>query len=347
MVDPGVDISVLVPVLNEGANLRDVVAAMRAQSFDGSVEFLFLDGGSADCTVSDLLRLTNQDSRFRLVEQPGSNVPERLNLGLGLARGELIARMDAHAIFPTSYLADGARRLARGDVASVSGPQIAVGRGRWSRRIAIALRSALGRGGAQFRQLSTREVEVDSGYCGVWRRSLLVAHGGWDERAENGEDMELAARIARCGGRIICVPEMAARYLPRESLPALALQYGRYAHRRAWAAGRHPSALRRSQLLPPAVLLALVSAAVAPGPVARPAKAASRLYVLTVIGESIRVGRGERLGDALSLPAVFATMHLAWGAGFVVGCIRHGIPWAAMREAVGVRSVSRGRQTLP
>ncbi|MGZ6617125.1 MAG: glycosyltransferase [Solirubrobacteraceae bacterium] len=58
MADPRVDISVLVPVLNEGANLSDVVDAMRAQSFDGSVEFLFLDGGSADATVSELLRLS-------------------------------------------------------------------------------------------------------------------------------------------------------------------------------------------------------------------------------------------------------------------------------------------------
>jgi hypothetical protein len=293
-----------------------------------------------------LLRLAGEDPRFRVVERPGSNVPTRLNLGLRLARGELIARMDAHAIFPSGYLAVGSRRLSRGDVASVSGPQIASGRGRWSRRIAIALRSPLGRGGAQFRQLSPDEVEVDSGYCGIWRRSLIVAHGGWDERAEDGEDMELATRIVASGGRIVCIPDMAARYLPRESLLALARQYGRYAHRRAWAARRHPSALRRSHVLPPAVLLALVSARVAPRPVARPAKAASKLYALAVIAESIRVGRGERLADALSLPAVFVTMHLAWGAGFLVGCAHHGVPWAALR-AVGSRRVSRGRQTRP
>ncbi len=45
-----VDASVLVPVLNEEAFIRDTVAAMRAQTYDGPVEFLFMDGGSEDRT---------------------------------------------------------------------------------------------------------------------------------------------------------------------------------------------------------------------------------------------------------------------------------------------------------
>ena len=173
-------------------------------------------------------------SRFRVVRAEGRNIPQRLNLGLRLARGEVIARMDAHAIFPAAYLADGVIRLGRGDVASVSGPQIAAGDGLWSRRIAIAMRSWLGRGGARFRRVLDGEIEIESGYCGLWHRSLLLAHGGWDERAWKGEDMEFAARITRSGGRIICVPQMAARYLPRESLPELARQYWNYAYLRSW-----------------------------------------------------------------------------------------------------------------
>lgn len=345
---PGeIALSVLVPILNEQRHIRGAIDAMRAQRFDGAVEFLLLDGGSTDATLAELERLVADDPRFRIVRVDGANVPERLNRGLRLARGELIARMDAHAVFPTGYLADGRRRLARGDVASVSGPQIASGDGIWSRRIAIALRSRLGRGGAQFRHLSAGEIEVDSGYCGVWRRSLLVAHGGWNELAPSGEDMELAARISRSGGRIVCVPEMAARYLPRDSLHGLALQYGRYAYRRAWVARRHGFALRRSHLLPPTVLLTAICAAAAPAPLARFARVAATLYVLSLIGESIRIGRDEPFEDAVALPVVFATTHLAWGAGFVLGCLRHGVPWAALRSAVGAQTASRVPQTPP
>ena len=44
----GVDVSVLVPVLNEAANLRACAARMLAQDLDGEAEFLFIDGGSDD-----------------------------------------------------------------------------------------------------------------------------------------------------------------------------------------------------------------------------------------------------------------------------------------------------------
>lgn len=337
--DPGgeVAVSVLIPIRNEQRHIDKVVDAMRAQRFDGGVEFLLLDGGSTDGTLARLDRGVGGDPRFRTVHGGTSTVPTRLNLGLRLARGALIARMDAHALFPPNYLAIGAERLARGDVASVSGPQIASGEGAWSRRIALALRSRLGRGGAQFRHLSAREIEVDSGYCGIWRRELLLAHGGWNELAPAGEDMELAARIRRSGGRIVCVPAMAARYLPRETLHGLASQYWRYARRRVWVARSDPSVLRRSQLLPPVAFLTAFCAVAGPVPVAGRSRAVLKLYAALLVAESIRLGRDEPWVDALALPAVFATMHLAWGAGFVVGCVIDGPPWAALRTAVDPR----------
>jgi len=39
-----VDVSVLVPVFNEERHIREAVAAMQAQAFDGSIELLFADG---------------------------------------------------------------------------------------------------------------------------------------------------------------------------------------------------------------------------------------------------------------------------------------------------------------
>jgi glycosyltransferase involved in cell wall biosynthesis len=48
--NPAVDVSVLIPVLNEERHIRDTVAAMREQRFDGEVEFLFMDGRSEDRT---------------------------------------------------------------------------------------------------------------------------------------------------------------------------------------------------------------------------------------------------------------------------------------------------------
>src|ERR1700730_1134203 len=105
-----VDVSVLVPLRNEQDRMQDAVAAMLDQRFDGQVEFLFLDGGSTDLTLAELTRISESDQRVVLVRQAGATVPAQLNLGLRLARGDVIARMDTHALFPPNYLADGVDR---------------------------------------------------------------------------------------------------------------------------------------------------------------------------------------------------------------------------------------------
>ena len=46
-----VDVSVLTPVLNEEHYIREAAEMMLAQRFDGTIEFLFIDGASEDRTV--------------------------------------------------------------------------------------------------------------------------------------------------------------------------------------------------------------------------------------------------------------------------------------------------------
>ena len=65
-----VDASVLVPVLNEEDHIREAVDAMRAQEFDGRIEFLLMDGGSTDGTRTVLEELAAEDPRIRVLDNP-------------------------------------------------------------------------------------------------------------------------------------------------------------------------------------------------------------------------------------------------------------------------------------
>ncbi|MCW2958351.1 MAG: hypothetical protein JWP18_1154, partial [Solirubrobacterales bacterium] len=232
-----------------------------------------------------------------------------------------VVRMDAHTRYPEDYIAVGVARLAQGDVDHVSGPQLAAGYDAGSRRVAIALRSRLGVGGADFRR-SAGEREVDSGFLGVWARERLVRLGGWDEAWVINQDAELAARLRADGGRLVCVPAMAAQYLPRNSLRALARQYFRYGRYRARTTLRHPTSLRKGHALPPGVVLASVGAVVLPRPLRRIARGGLTAYALALTAEGARLAATQddaTAADAVRLPAVFATMHLAWGAGVLAG----------------------------
>jgi succinoglycan biosynthesis protein ExoA len=336
-VDPEVDVSVLIPVRNEAAVLRDVADAMRAQRFDGGFELLFVDGRSDDGSREILDALAAEDSHVRVLDNPARRTPQALNLALRAARGRVIARMDAHTRYPADYLRLGVERLERGGVDWVSGPQLAEGHGPWSRRIALALSSRLGTGGADFRHAAGQELEVDSGFTGMWLRETLERHDGWDEEWLNDQDFELAARVRKAGGRIVCVPAMAAGYIPRDSLMRLAEQYHRYGFYRVKTSLRHPESLRRSHVLAPGLVVTIAASAIAPRPLRRAARAGVAAYVVAVAAATAAELRRAPVGDAAALPLVFATMHLSWGIGFLRGCATLGVPWEALTSGLAKR----------
>ncbi len=334
-----IDVSVLVPVLNEEEHIRESVRAMQAQEFEGEVEFLFADGGSSDRTKEILRELAREDPRIRVFDNPRRRTPSGLNVCLRHARGEFVARMDAHTFYPARYLADGVARLRQGGTTWVSGPVIPVPTGRVSRVVALALSSPLGRGGARkwSSQAGADEIELDSGvFAGVWRREDVVRFGGWDEAWPQNQDAEMAGRFLGAGETLICLPRMAARYVPRNTLPGLFRQYRNYGYYRVATARRHPHTLRVSHGLPPAVALAFFASVAAPRPLRRLARFGVGAYVTALAIEAARaLPRAERATDALTLPSVLMAMHLGNGVGMLHGAIRFRPPWAAIAAAAG------------
>jgi succinoglycan biosynthesis protein ExoA len=330
-----VSVTVLVPVFNERAVIADVLDGIRAQRLEGGLEILLIDGGSTDGSVEILKDAVRSDPRLVLLHNPDRHISAALNLGLRHARGRYVARMDAHTRYPLDYLAAGVGRLAQGDVAWVSGPPLPLPTGAWSRRVAIALRSRLGVGGGIFRN-PTEEVEVTSGFTGMWRRETLEAIGGWDTGWQVNEDAEMGGRIRAAGGRIVCIPEMRAEWMPRNSLQGLARQYFRWGFYRVKTAHRHVDSMRRPHLLPLAVLGAIPASLVGQRQISAAARSGLAVYGLAVAGESLRHRREAGWRDAALLMPVFVTMHLAWAAGFVAGCARVGVPWSALLRLVGI-----------
>jgi glycosyltransferase involved in cell wall biosynthesis len=333
------NVSVLVPVLDEGRHIREAVQGMTAQQFDGAVEFLFADGRSNDDTRAQLERLAQADPRIRVLDNPRRGTASGLNVCLREARGTYVARMDAHTLYPPRYLQLGVERLRKGDVAWVAGPQVPQPAGRISTAVAAALGTRLGRGGSRRwadadgnseEEAYASEYELDTGvFCGVWRRADVLAYGGWDEGWPRNQDSELAARFLAAGQRIVCVPAMGARYIPRDSIPALWRQYRGYGQYRARTARRHPASLRRSAVLPPLVVLDALTALAAPRPLARLARAGLLVYGAALTGAAVETAHRLR-GSTPLVPVVLATMHFAHGVGFLKGSCRWGVPWRAL-----------------
>jgi succinoglycan biosynthesis protein ExoA len=160
--------------------------------------------------------------------------------------------------------------------------------------VALALGSWLGTGGSARLESAgpEDERELDTGvFAGMARREVVLAHGGWDDEWRVNQDSELAARILASGGRIVSIPALASRYVPRDDLESLMKQYWRYGTYRAKTASRHPNSLEARQLFPLALALAVAGSLVLPRPLRTPARLGVALYGAALSANSVRVAR--------------------------------------------------------
>jgi hypothetical protein len=82
------------PVDNAERFVAQTVESVLAQTFD-DFEFLIINDGSTDRSPQILQDFAGRDPRVRLVSRPNTGYVVALNEGLGLARGEFVARIDA------------------------------------------------------------------------------------------------------------------------------------------------------------------------------------------------------------------------------------------------------------
>lgn len=308
-------VSVVMPVLNEARHLADSVAMVLGQDWPGELELVLALGPSTDDTDEIAARLSAQDTRVRTVPNPSGRTPEGLNAAIAASTGEIVARVDAHAEIPTDYLSRAVEVLEATGADNVGGIMDAVGRSPLERAIACAMKSPLGVGGARF-HVGGGAGESDTVYLGVFRRSALERVGGYDPHFARAQDWEMNHRIRSTGGRVWFTPELVVTYRPRSSVRALADQYFNYGRWRSVVARLHRGTANARYLAPPA-MVAGTTAATLVGAVWRPAWIVPAGYLAAVTVGGIAISKGEEPAVRVRVPLAIATMHWAWGLGFI------------------------------
>jgi GT2 family glycosyltransferase len=150
----------------------------------------------------------------------------------------------------------------------------------------------------------------------VFDREKLEAVGGYNAEFARNQDYELNHRIIESGGVVWFNPALKVEYRPRGSLKDLWNQYFQYGRAKRLFARRHPGGLRWRQLAPPLLVIGLLLSLIASffwlWALAVPAA-----YLIAVTLGSLMMPRRLRAnaGTVLAL----ATMHIAWGLGFLSG----------------------------
>jgi hypothetical protein len=89
--------SVVMSVFNGQAFLAEAIESILNQTLD-DYEFVIVDDGSTDRTAKILAEYASRDERVRVYRHENRGRAVSLNIGIGLARGKYIARMDADDI---------------------------------------------------------------------------------------------------------------------------------------------------------------------------------------------------------------------------------------------------------
>ena len=307
-------ITVILPILNEEADLQNCISAILQQDYAGEIEIILALGPSKDKTNQIAQNLAAADKRIKLVNNPTGQTAKGLNLAIAESSFEIICRIDGHSEISNSYLKTAVSIMQEKGAVNVGGLMHADGQSGLQRTIAQAMRSKLGVGASKF-HTGGKAGPSDTVYLGTFKKSAILAAGGFDERYIRAQDWELNHRMRAQGGLIWFDPKLVVTYRPRKSLSKLAKQYFQYGRWRRVISRQHPKTTNFRYLAPPVALVINLLSVVFGVLVAKIFFLPVLIYMTILIIGGLFIGRN--IADKLLMPIVFATMHLSWGAGFI------------------------------
>ena len=318
-------VSLLVAMRNEEAHIEGCIRSILEQDYPPQlIETLVFDGRSTDDSRQIAERLVAERSGWIVADNPGIAQSNGWNVGIERASGDVIGIVSAHAELASDYVSTAVETLRRTGADLVGGPVHAQGDTYLGGAVAIATSSPFGIGNARA-HYTTREVDVDTVFQGLCLKEMYERIGTFDEAMVRNQDDELSYRLREHGGRIVCNPAIRSRYYNRGTLRSLARQYASYGFWKVRVMQRLPRQMQPRQFVPAAFVVALVGSAlwslVADEGVVALVFVAGSYLAANLTASSIAAAK-HGLRNLPILPVVFGTLHLSYGAGFLVGLPR-------------------------
>ena len=182
-------VSVVVPAFNAERTVPDALRSVLAQTFT-DVEVIVIDDGSRDGTLAVVGEIA--DPRLRVASFPNGGVATARNHGIPLARGELVAFIDADDRWTPDKLEAQVAALARCPAAGAAYS--------WTVNVDEAGRERSRQRPVFFEGDVLRELLVENFTCSgsniLVRRAAFESVGDFDTSLGVSEDWELCVRLA-------------------------------------------------------------------------------------------------------------------------------------------------------
>ncbi|KAM3105692.1 glycosyltransferase family 2 protein [Phormidesmis sp. 146-33] len=358
-------VTIAIPTYNESLYIERIIRDFLSTKYSNLVEVLIADGGSNDGTQEIVRKLSLEDERVQLINNPLKLQAAGLNIALEKATGEIFLRADGHSDYASDYIERCVEELLSSGAANVGGAQRFVAKNAFQSGVALSTRSFLGSGGAKYRN-PHYDGYADTVYLGCFWRSLLLECSGYCAESTPNEDYELNLRLiatfdvnqvtnqdAELNQRlqlqnskaIYVSSKIRTWYYPRNSWRSLFVQYFKYGRGRFLTTTKHANSKLRGKL--PFLVISLSIAAVLfdiafpqlglpieqliPGAFLLPLLESLRVnlkYSDTFESEFWR-GEGSQIPSFLSrwlfCSVAICTMPIAHFSGFAYQLVRHNV----------------------
>jgi glycosyltransferase involved in cell wall biosynthesis len=326
-------VTVVMPVRNEASYIERCLNAVVKQDYPADrMEIIIADGMSTDPTRQIIQSFQSRFANIRLIDNPGKIAPTGLNRATEMAKGEIIARVDGHCEIAPDYISQAVEHLQTESVDGVGGPIETIGETPTAEVIAAAMSSAFGVGNSAFRTVKDKTMLADSIAFPVYTSSIIERAGGYDEELVRNQDDEYNYRLRKLGAKLLLAADVRSRYYSRGTMQKLFKQYFQYGFWKVRVLQKHPRQMSVRQFIPPAFVMSLlcslcIAAISWVGWWIFAGIIGCYLTVNLLASARISLSSSPRPLQFFLLPVVFASLHLSYGLGFLIGFLKFAPRW--------------------
>ena len=322
-------VSIIIPCKNEAVFIHDCVSSLLDNDYPKEfLEILIVDGMSTDGTSDIIEQCAKRSSIVSHIKNEKKTTPTSLNCGLTHARGDVIIRADCHAWYPSNYISSLVDALLQSGAHNVGGRLVTKPRRTTllGKSIAAVLSHRFGVGNSPFRTISKEPREVDTVAFGCFKKEVFQKVGMYNEKLVRSQDIEFNKRIKAAGFKIMLFPSMYCVYF----CPSTFFSFAKHSFINGiWST--LPLALTRVRFslrhyIPCVFVLAFI-VLITGSFFASPFRVLLALFVLlyatgTFMASASYAIKMRELMYIFTLPLIFATLHVMYGLGSLIGLIK-------------------------
>jgi cellulose synthase/poly-beta-1,6-N-acetylglucosamine synthase-like glycosyltransferase/spore germination protein YaaH/peptidoglycan/xylan/chitin deacetylase (PgdA/CDA1 family) len=323
-------VSVVIAAFNEAKVIIRTLNAVLASDYEGLLDVIVIDDGSADGTESVVREAFADHPQVRVLRQENAGKAAALNRGIATAPGEIIIALDADTIFQKDTIRRLVARFSDPIVGAVAG-NVKVGNRVNPLTYWQAIEYITSQNLDRRAYSVINSVSVVPGAVGAWRHEALLQAGGYTTDTM-AEDMDLTWRIRRIGWRVDCETEAIGFTEAPDSFRNLFKQRFRWAFGTLQCLWKHRRALGRygwfgRVMLPSLWLFQVAYQALSP------LVDLQIVWALFLVAESFLRGRLNQ--DWQPLPQAFASLYVVafmYAFFFVIELIGSAVAFKLDRE---------------